>query len=157
MEGGHGAEFEASKQIEKTEKGFSEKRAARILEGKRMDNAQVKKRKPIVFSAKQKILKRAARVAKRLDQKTRKRAARLELSQREKILEAHEKNAKALIALIKTLGILAKGSERQEEQLMMEIRARQKIQEELLNALVLESRGQLSEDALPKELHDLIK
>ena len=142
MEGGRGPEFSSETKIEKTDKGFSEKRAARILEGKRMDNSQTKKRKPFVLQKQQKVIKRAARG---------------QVSSREKIIAAHEKNAKALIELIKTLGLLAQGSIRQEEQLMVEIRARQKIQEELLNALVLESRGQLTENTLPKELQDLVK
>ena len=40
---------------------------------------------------------------------------------------------------------------------MTEMRARQHIQEELLNALGLESQGQLTEDTLSKELLNLIK
>ncbi|HYK08208.1 MAG TPA: hypothetical protein VEW42_01770 [Candidatus Eisenbacteria bacterium] len=144
---GREIEIEIPSLPEKTDDGFSEKRAARILEGKRVDNSQVKKQqpptrlKPLVLP-KQKILKRAARV---------------EVSRRERILSAHEKNAHAIIDLIHTLGLVAKGSVRREEQLMEEIKIRQKLQEELLNALVLEQRGDLVEDTLSKELQDLIK
>lgn len=144
---GHELEINIEEESEKTDNGFSEKRDARLLEGKRMDNSQVKKAQPTtrlkpVVLPKQKILKRAARV---------------ETSRRDKILSAHENNAHAIIDLIRTLGLVAKGSVRREEQLMEEVKKRQRLQEELLNALVLEQRGDLTEDTLSKELQDLIK
>lgn len=142
MESGRGPEF--SKHIPETmDSGFSEKRAARVLEGKQTDNSQIKKRKPLVLPVRQKVIKRASRTQ--------------HVSTREKILAAHQKNAQALLELIQSLGLLTKDSLSQEEQLMMQIRARHKIQEQLLNALVLDSQGQLQEDTLPKELADLIK
>ena len=131
-----------------TENGFSEKRAARIIEGKQQDNSQVKKSLPAgrhgkpVSAATQAVLNRAARLQK---------------STKEKILAAHKKNADALIELIQSLNMLAKDSLAQEEQLMMQIRARHRLQEELLDALALETQGQLKEESLSKEIRDLIK
>src|SRR5579872_1678373 len=100
MEVSHSPEF-SPKVPETTDQGFSEKRAARVIEGKNTD----KKRKPIILP-----IRHTALTAP---------------SQKEKILAAHEKNAKMFIDLIKTLGLLAKGSLRQEENLMEEIRKRQ--------------------------------
>lgn len=136
MEGSHSPEF-SQKTPATTERGYSEKRAARALE-----NSQVKKRNPFVLPIKQKVFSRAARGR---------------VSAKDKILAAHEKNAKVLIDLIKTLGLLTKDSVRQEENLMEEIRNCQKIQDELLNALVLENRGELKEETLSQSVRDLIQ
>lgn len=151
---GRSPEF-LSKKPEITEKGFSEKRAARIIEGKQQDNSQVKKRKPIIVKQKTtRILSRLRLVPKN---KSVKRAARVSLSLKDKILAAYEKNSEEIQRLMRSFSILLHSQFPASEQLMAQMRARQHLQEELLNALALEGRGELTEETLSKELVDLIK
>ncbi len=127
---------------EKTDAGFSEKRAARVLEGKQQDNSQVKKRKPLVLSPKQKIVSRAARVG---------------MSNREKLLVAYHTNSEDIHTLLESLHSVSQGAWRQSEQLHAEIHGKQKLQEEVMHAIILDSKGELQIDTLSKELADLIK
>src|SRR5690348_3913875 len=151
---GRSPEF-LSKKPETTEKGFSEKRAARIIEGKQQDNSQVKKRKPI--PVKQKAARALSRLRLVPKNKSVKRAARMNISLKDKILAAYEKNHEEIQKLMHQFTILSQGSFPAAQTLMTEMRARQHLQEELLNALALEGRGELIESALSKELIDLIK
>lgn len=139
---------------ENTDKGFSEKRAARVIEGKHADNSQIKKRKLFV-STRQKTGSSRIRIIQK--GKTLTRAARTEKSLKEKIFVAYEKNSEEIQKLMRNFSVLSQGSFSATEQLMIEMRARQHLQEELLNALAFAGRGELTEDTLSKELADLIK
>lgn len=143
-----------SQKTEATDQGFSEKRAARITEGKQADNSQLSKRKHLP-EPKQKPVRTG-----RTDNgqvKPLKRAARVEPSLKEKLLAAYSDNAKAMGEMATSLTVLSTTSVEAAAELMTAMRTKQKLQEQLLNALEAESKDELTEDTLPKELQDLIK
>ena len=146
---------------EKTDTGFSEKRAARIMEGKQHDNSQVKKTLPAgrqgkLMAVKQKIIQQIARrdivkSARQVNQSTRVRAI---VSIREKILAAFDNNEKQLHELVHTLEGLdvVRATE-----VFQKIVTKQTVQKELLTLLVLEQKGETPEDVLSKQLANLVK
>ncbi|HEX7042873.1 MAG TPA: hypothetical protein VF189_06485 [Patescibacteria group bacterium] len=151
---------EESSESVPTDNGFSESKISKIIEGKNTDNKQIvssnpqdKKRKPAVSR-----LGRILRPIKSLGQ-SRKRVIdeSKKLSLKEKIINAYKINSNELISLIDQTGNLDGKNIRQEEQLLDEIRQKKSIQEELLHALLLEQRNQLSEEAISKEVWNLIK
>ncbi len=139
---------------EKTDAGYSEKKSAQILEGKQQDDSQVKKRKPLVRSMQQ-----SGRQVLRLGQKGRsvQDGGVVPQSIKEKVFALYQANAQVLSQLLSSLGHLSEGSVRYEEQLLDEIRVKQKIQEEIVRVLILTRRGEVLQEALPKDLQDLIK
>lgn len=139
---------------EKTDDGFSEARSAKIVEGKGMDTKQVKKRKPVISSS-SRILNRPG-ATRPVRQRVRVNQS-IVVSRKERIVAVYKENSYAIISLVEQLNAIDGTNFRQEEQVIEEIRKRRHLQEELLNALVLEQRHQLTEEAISKEAWNLIK
>lgn len=138
---------------EKTDDGFSEAKSAKIAEGKGMDTKQVKKRKPVI-PASSRLFSRGNPVSRPVRQRV---VQPVDLSRKEKIVKSYQENAQALVALVEAYQHLDGTNLRQEEQLLLEIKDKQYIQEQLVHALVLEQRNQLSEETISKEAWALIK
>lgn len=148
---GRSPEFSPKPQ-EKTDDGFSEKKLAKTAEGVGNDTSTVKKRKPVVVNTKQ----RTGRTAPGQSLPT----VHLPLilpSRKEKIVTAYKKLTVEILPLLDQLSLLRGDNLRQEEQLVEEIKHKRHLQEELITALVLELKDQLSENALSKEAWDLVK
>lgn len=152
---GRGPEF--SPEIpEKTDDGFSEAKSAKTIEGKGMDTKQVKKRKPVVSGGGR--LLRPLRIPRTSRQRVVGQISVVsELSRKEKIIQAVKINTDALLGLVELLRQIDGSNFRQEEQALDEIREKGRLQEELLHALLLEQRHQLTEEAISKEVWELIK
>lgn len=148
---------------EETDAGFSETKSAKVIEGKGMDTKQVlpagrqvKKRKPII-SATTRVL-HPLRIPRPIRQRVVPSTAPItELSRKEKIVLAYKANADALLGLVDLLYTIDGSNFRQEEQALDEIKEKRHLQDELLHALVLEQRHQLTEEAISKEAWNLIK
>lgn len=149
---------------EPTDDGFSEAKSAKAAEGKGMDTKQVKKRIPASRQGKS-VISRSSRLIRpvRTPRPIRQRvvpqttAEPVELSRKEKIIRAYKQNATALINLAEMLNTIDGSNFRQEEQVLDEIKEKRHLQEELLHALVLEQRHQLTEEAISKEAWNLVK
>lgn len=125
---------------ETTDNGFSEKRAARIIEGKKQDISQAKTRhsKSATFPA---VGSNHA----------------ISHSRKERILLAYRQNSAKLMKLMQSIAELDGKNSRLEEGILEEVKERRALQEEFLNALLLEVKNQLDENAISKEAWDLIK
>lgn len=139
---GRSPEFLSSVQ-EKTDDGFSEEKLAKAAEGVSVDDSSLKKRKPASS------LTRPLRLPV-----VRKRG---EMSQKEKILSAYRKNSSEILRLVESLYALNGANIRQEEQIHAEIKQRRSLQEELVTALILEQKHQLSKETISKEAWNLIQ
>lgn len=158
MEGPRGVEFPKEQSDEKTDGGFSEKRIARVLEGKQHDNSQVKKRKPLVQAIKQKVIHQIARRDySQQQQPASNLRVRTAISVKEKILAAFDKNAGELSSIVQELGRLQQAETRRHEQLLQEAFAKQKVQGQLLTLLAHEQKGDMSDEDLSKQLANLVK
>lgn len=147
MEGGHGPEF-MPETLQPTDDGFSEAKLSKAVEGKGMDTKQVKKRKPIIPTTR---IVRSIRNPRPVRQRD------LQPSRKEKIVKAYKKNSATIVELVALLNTIDGINLRQEEQVIVEIKEKQHMLTELLNALVLEQRNQLTEEAISKEAWNLIK
>ncbi len=150
MEGGRGPEFMPDVP-EKTDDGFSETKSAKAVEGKGMDTKQVKKRKPVVPTRLMRPLRTGRAVRQRIV------VPSVAVSRKEKIVTAYKENSTVIVQLVELLNTIDGANLRQEEQIITEIKERRHLQEELLNALILEQRHQLTEEAISKEAWNLIK
>lgn len=147
---------------EKTDDGFSEAKSAKVIEGKGMDTKQVKKtlrhaQGKAVVSGGGRLL-RPLRIPRTSRQRVVGQSSPVsELSRKEKIIQAVKVNTDALLGLVDLLRQIDGSNFRQEEQALDEIREKRRVQEELLQALLLEQRHQLTEEAISKEVWELIK
>lgn len=108
--------------------GYSEKASAQVTEGVQQDLKNQKKRTP-AFSV---------------------------VSRKEKIITAYKNNLDKIIALVESISRLEGINHRQEEQIVDEIKSIRHLQEELLNALLLEQKGILTEESISKDAWALI-
>ena len=129
---------------EKTDDGFSEKKLAKAAEGMSVDDGTMKKRKPASSPISRPFRFSAGRKG-------------IELSQKEKIFLAYRKNSSDILRLVESLYALNGANIRQEEQIHGEIKRRRALQEELVTALILEQKHQLSKEAISKEAWNLIQ
>lgn len=112
------------------ESGYSEKEQAKVIEGTMQDSKQAgNKRKPVSTM----------------------------LPKKEKILNAYKKNLYKILHLVEIISELQGKNYRQEEQITEEIKDLRHLQEELLNALLLEGKDMLTEDSISKEAWNLIQ
>ena len=147
---------EGEEKIDPTDDGFSEAKSAKAIEGKGMDQKQGKKRKPVIgVSRIIRSVRQTGPARQRIGGPI--APATFELSQKERIVKAYKENAEALLALVEQLKSIDGSNLRQEEHTLSEIREKKHLQEELLHALVLEQKQQLTEDAISKEAWNLIK
>lgn len=121
----------------KKESSYSETEQAQVVEGSAMDVKQV----PSVSSG----------------QAGNKRKPIASLSQQDKIIAVYRKNSGKILSYVQSIYDLNGANPRQEEQIVEEIKRLRKIQEELLNALLLEQKGSLSQESISKEAWNLIQ
>lgn len=126
-----GIEFDAqpTRPVNK-ESSYSEEDQAKVIEGSNTDIKQVGNKR------------------KRTSQS---------VSHKEKIIKSYRNNLERIISLVESLSILEGTNHRQEEQIVEEIKNIRHLQEELLNALLLEQKGVLSEESISKEAWSLIQ
>lgn len=108
--------------------GYSEKESAQITEGSQQDLKTQKKRTPAVPV----------------------------MTRKDKIIAAYKTNLDKIITLVESLSRLEGVNHRQEEQIVDEIKRIRHLQEELLNALLLEQKGILTEESISKDAWVLI-
>lgn len=108
--------------------GYSEEEQAKIIEGTNQDTKQIgNKRKPLST-----------------------------ISRQEKIMYAYQELTDSTAHLIQSLAQIH-GNERQTDLVMDEIKRLRILQDELLQMLLLEQRGELSEKTVSKEAWNLIQ
>lgn len=123
--------FEGSPQDKKIghESGYSEEEQAQDIEAKAFDIKNMKKRKPMPTA----------------------------VSRKDAIIAEYRKNTEAILQLVQSVYELNGANIRQEEQIVMEIKKLRELQEELLNALILEQKGMLTPESISKMAWDLIE
>lgn len=109
------------------ESGYSEKEQAQIMEGSTVDTKQIKKR-----------------------------VASLPVDRQAKILTAYRNTQQAILELLNQLKESTINS-RHQEKILEEIRALHVVEEELVQCLLLEQKGELSENTASQEAWNLIK
>jgi len=114
--------------LSRHESGYSEEEQVRIIEGSQVDIKQVKKRKPL-----------------------------LQVSRQQKIVIAYQELSEKVFQLVTSLSSLHGENLRKSEHILEDIREIRKMQDELLNALVLEQKGNLDKSAISKSTWNLIE
>lgn len=109
------------------ESTYSEEEQAKIIEGSQVDIKQVKKRKPLL------VVDRQA-----------------------KIIAVYDQTHQSILGLLGELEQIV-GNFRHQEKVLEEIKLLRMLQEELVQCLLLEQRGELSEDTASQEAWNLIK
>jgi hypothetical protein len=69
---------------------------------------------------------------------------------------SYRKNLEKIFQLVESISVLEGKNYRQEEQIVEEIKSLRHLQEELLNALILEGKDMLSEESVSKDVWNLI-
>lgn len=110
-----------------TESGYSEEEQAKIVEGSLTDIKQLKKRKPLVI-----------------------------VDRQVKIIAAYDQTHQKIMGLLAELKQIV-GNPRHQEKVIEEMKSLRTLQDELLQCLLLEQRGELSEDTTSQEAWNLIK
>jgi len=112
-----------------TDAGYSEKDAAKVVEGSLLDTKQIgNKRKRLLHDS----------------------------SRKNKIIASYKANLEKIFQLVEAIAALEGKNYRQEEQLLEEIKRLRHLQEELLNALILDQKGSLSQENFSKEAWSMI-
>ncbi len=125
-----GSEFITKEEPVNKESSYSEEEQAKVIEGSTVDIKQAgNKRKPLPSA----------------------------LSRKEKIVAVYKRNLEKILQLVETISQISGKNYRQEEQIMEEIKSLRHVQEELLNALLLEGKGQLTEKSISQEAWNLIQ
>lgn len=129
-----GVEFGSKEALIHKESGYSEEELAKAVEGSQQDVKNPpagggNKRKPLPTTK----------------------------SRKDKIIATYRENLEKIFRNIEAIADLNGKNFRQEEQLIEEIRLLRHLQEELLNALLLEQKGLLKEESISKEAWNLIK
>ena|SRR5258706_377427 len=120
--------LQKSQTLRKHESGYSEEEQVRVIEGSQVDIKQVKKRKPL-----------------------------LQVSRQQKIVIAYQELSEKVFQLVTSLSSLHGENLRKSENILEDIREIRKMQDELLNALVLEQKGNLDKSAISKSTWNLIE
>lgn len=110
-----------------TENGYSEEEQAKVIEGAQVDIKQLKKRKPAAS-----------------------------LNRQAKILEVYNENHQKILGLLSQLPQTS-ANPRHQEKIVEELNALQKLQEELIQCVLLEEKGELSQTTVTAQAWNLIK
>ena len=110
-----------------TESGYSEEEQAKIIEGSLTDIKQLKKRKPVVA-----------------------------VDRQVKIIAAYDQTHQKIMELLAELRQIV-GNLRHQEKVLEEMKSLRMLQDELVQCLFLEQRGELSKDTTSQEAWNLIK